>query len=263
MRRLGLIAAVLLLASCSGGGDNRDDGAEAPGDAACEDVYATGESTDELVEREDLCLDGDEPTLVASASYDCEDGRELHWNDYGWGYAGDEWHAAGADGDNPPADENDRCQNGPPPIEADEPGATADNPLALGEAVTLEDYEIAVVEFTGDSTSAVVAANQFNDPPADGSVYALVRIRATYNGEDEGSALFDLNIGYVGADKRIYEECDAVEPDSLSDQPDVVSGGTVEGNACIELPREVLGTGAIFVELTVSFDETKVWWAEA
>ncbi|QGG94379.1 hypothetical protein [Actinomarinicola tropica] len=138
-------------------------------------------------------------------------------------------------------------------------------PLAIGETAPVGDYEVTVVGFTSDATAQVLEANQFNDPPADGEVYALVRVRATYGGDGEGFAGMDLSVGYIGNDGRIYvdHDCMAVEPDQLMDQPSVVAGGTVEGNLCLRMPASVLGSGAIFVEPLFSFDDERVWWAES
>ncbi len=142
-----------------------------------------------------------------------------------------------------------------------EPGPRG-NPLPLGEVAQLEDYEAAVVAFTPDATSEIMAVNQFNDPPAAGSVYSLVRLSATYTGLAESFPFADLSVGHIGADSRVYDplDCRAVVPDSLLDQPEVVMGGMVEGNVCLQLPQEVLGTGAVFVEPAFSFDGERAWW---
>lgn len=140
-----------------------------------------------------------------------------------------------------------------------------DAPLAIGESARVGDYDVTVVGFTPDATAQVLDANQFNDPPGPGEVYAMVRVRATYDGDDEGFAGMDLSVGYIGQDGRIYvdHDCMAVEPDQLMDQPQVVAGGTVEGNLCLRVPAAVLGTGAIFVEPLISFDDDKTWWFES
>ena len=140
-----------------------------------------------------------------------------------------------------------------------------EQPHPLGTAAPVGDYEVTVLSFVADATADVMAANQFNETPPAGSVYSLVRLRATYTGETEGTPAFDLTAGYIGADGRVYSDpdCSAVEPDSMIDQPSVVAGGTVEGNFCLLMPAANLGTGALFVESTVSFEEDRVWWAES
>jgi hypothetical protein len=138
-------------------------------------------------------------------------------------------------------------------------------PLRLGTEIQRgADWRVAVLSFDADANAEIAAANQFNEPPPEGERYVLVRLRATYSGGEEGNAGFQLNVGYIGSDNRIYEEtdCGSVEPDAISEQPEVVEGGTVEGNQCLLLPVAVIGTGAIFVEPGMSFDDIQAWWSE-
>lgn len=59
-----------------------------------------GQPTTEVVEQ------------LGSAFYDCADGRQLHWNDDGWGYADDVWQGhAREDGQLiPPQADIDNCR---------------------------------------------------------------------------------------------------------------------------------------------------------
>jgi hypothetical protein len=136
-----------------------------------------------------------------------------------------------------------------------------DNPAPLGTEQSLGDWKVTVVSFTGDGTAQVMADNSFNEPPTNGT-YALVRVRATYVGTETGSPSFAFTVGYLGSDAIFYEQCNAVEPDPLFLQPDVSTGGTVEGNVCIDMPPAVLGTGAIYVEEIFSFEDEQRWWLE-
>ena len=136
------------------------------------------------------------------------------------------------------------------------------NPLALGTTTTLGDWEVTVVSFQGDATAAVQAENQFNDPPTAGNVYSLARVRATYRGAGEGTAGFGLRVGLVGDDNRKYSDsdCGAVEPDGMTNQPTVLAGGTVEGNQCLQVPMGQLGSGVLYVEASLSFNDDPAWW---
>ena len=97
-----------------------------------------------------------------------------------------------------------------------------------------------VQEFTAEASAAVAAAHQFNEPPSNGQ-YALARVEAVYRGTEVGTA-FDLTVRLFGADNRVHSEydCTAVEPDPLSDQPDVTDGGSMVGNVCFDIPAEAL-----------------------
>ncbi len=138
-----------------------------------------------------------------------------------------------------------------------------DRPLPFLVEGTVGDYSVTVVDFIPEANAQMQEENQFNDPPPDGSQYALVRVNATYTGDQEGQPAFELSVGYVGNDSRIYKDtdCSAVEPDGMQNQPNVQFGGNVEGNFCLLIPSAVVGTGAIFVEPLFSFeDDERKWW---
>jgi hypothetical protein len=139
-----------------------------------------------------------------------------------------------------------------------------EEPLSLGTTAVVGDYEVAVVAFVGDATDEVRGANLFNEAPGEGEIYSLARLRVTYRGDRQGFPAMELSVGYVGDDGRIYvdHDCGAVRPDSMMDQPQLVAGGTAEGNFCLRMPAAVVGTGAIFVEPLFSFRDDKTWWAE-
>lgn len=70
-----------------------------------------GLATDQVVEV-GLCDLPEGQQIVASANMDCQDGRTLSWNDFGWGYRGEPWRAHSRDDGQlvPPQDELDACQ---------------------------------------------------------------------------------------------------------------------------------------------------------
>lgn len=79
---------------------------------SCADLYAEGASTDAIVERNNLPLDEGGCTTDAGewesqglAFFDCSDGeRTVHYNEFGWGISGGEWHHYAAGETAPTAD---------------------------------------------------------------------------------------------------------------------------------------------------------------
>ena len=112
MRRIGRLGALALLASVALAGCGGDEGPNEPtvSGVACADAY--GDTTfDSLDALPSTCRDKDGATRAfANASYDCEDGRVLWWNDIAWGYLGESatLHAAGAELV-PPEQEREAC----------------------------------------------------------------------------------------------------------------------------------------------------------
>jgi hypothetical protein len=141
-------------------------------------------------------------------------------------------------------------------------GTQAD-PFSLGSTAIVGDWDVTVLELR-EATAEIAAANRSNDPPPDGFVYVLVRLRGTFQGDGEGDFFTDLGVGYVDPDGQTYRDydCLAVEPDSILHQPSVTAGKSVEGNLCLQVPADVFGTGTLFVDRSPSTDAAdRRWWA--
>lgn len=109
-----------------------------------------------------------------------------------------------------------------------------DNPLD-SSFLTYGDYDpvnfgfLELVDF-----ATIESSNRFNEEPPPGQVYVRFRVTATYNGTETGSYYdFAFNLGLVGDKGKIYETAFIADSDgtleTLSDQPDVISGGVMEG----------------------------------
>jgi hypothetical protein len=118
-------------------------------------------------------------------------------------------------------------------------GTTRERPFPLGRAVaTVDGWSMQVVGFQPDATAAVLAENIFSDPPPAGSVFSIVRVRATRLGA--GAATFSgaFRLRAVGSAAVVYstfENSCGVIPNELPD-PQVFLGGTIEGNECWAVP---------------------------
>lgn len=142
---------------------------------------------------------------------------------------------------------------------------TREAPLPLGERVQLGDYEVAVAAVNLDATDVVMDANEFNEPPAEGSTFVLVTLAGTFLGEEnsEGMPGWELRATIVGNDAKQYTDSDsfAVPPNPLIESPTLEAGGEFEGNFVIELPTDALEGAALFVEPVLSFDDERAYWA--
>lgn len=118
------------------------------------------------------------------------------------------------------------------------PGKARTNPVPLGQNARLYDsWKMEVVSFTPDATASVLAENMFNDAPADGSQFAIVRVRATFTGtgSDSFDASFRLRaVGSNNVELSTFENSCGVIPDEISSAT-VFSGGTIEGNICFQV----------------------------
>lgn len=128
------------------------------------------------------------------------------------------------------------------PEEVEEPAAavgTRENPAPLGSTVTGTEWEVTITSYEHDATQAVLDANQFNDPPAEGMVYALIGVSATYTGADSSSPLF-VSVDYVTATGEVLTDSGtwAVVPEPRFGQTELFAGGVDAGNVVIQVPAD-------------------------
>ncbi len=113
---------------------------------------------------------------------------------------------------------------------------TRANPHPLGTTIATDEWEVTVNSFTADATDAVLAENQFNDKPADGSTYALVNVTLKRLAAEAGTPL-EVAVGYVTAGGNVVTAADAfaVGPDALGFN-EMYEGASVTGNVVLQIP---------------------------
>jgi hypothetical protein len=132
------------------------------------------------------------------------------------------------------------------------------NPVPYGETATLPgDWTLKVIDVITNATDQVMAENQFNDPPAEGRQFFIVRVSATNNSNQPASIRSIASFSAVGKSAVAYETYEdrcGVIPDELSDA-EVFPGGTIEGNICWSVKKEDVKTLVMFVDSYVTFDQ--------
>jgi hypothetical protein len=143
---------------------------------------------------------------------------------------------------------------------------TRDAPLELGTVIEMGEWTVAVTEVTLDATDAVMAENEFNDPPVEGRQFVLFRVEATYAGDDSGDPWLDFSWAIVGSGGNTFggasfDDYCGVIPDALDERGETFPGGSVEGNVCVSAASDQLEGGTILVEETFSFEDTRAFYA--
>ncbi len=123
-------------------------------------------------------------------------------------------------------------------------GTDPNEPALVGQVVTAEDWQLSVLEVYAaeDAWERIIEANQFNDPPEDGLVYILVKMRLRYIGLEETgervSLYNDMFILLDNNDNR-YDSPSVVEPEPELDGR-LFPGGTLEGWMVLQAPASIL-----------------------
>ena len=138
------------------------------------------------------------------------------------------------------------------PAEQDAPSGeegTRDNPLALGTTVESGDWEVTVNSVDLDATDAILSENQFNDEPADGNVYVMADVSATYIGSDPEGETPYVSIEYVSSGGNSFASHDAmvVTPNEFDSMETLYEGASTSGNIAMEVPQEDLESGTLRV----------------
>lgn len=133
---------------------------------------------------------------------------------------------------------------------------TRENPYAPGTPlVTTDGVKVSVTSVNLDATGAVMAENQFNDPPPDGERYILVSLNVM-NGSDEPiTPWIKVDVSAIGSANRVHDDCYAVEPDALSDAPELYPGGSASGNVCLVVPSNEVDDGSLLIMVAPMFGD--------
>ena len=113
------------------------------------------------------------------------------------------------------------------------------NPVPVGEVAVYPNWDVSVVFFSRDATSAIATENPYDDPPNPGYVYTIVGVQGTFTGKGFGSISDDLRFSLVSDTGLLYDEVEswiAEPPDKLGDQPIVLPVGTISGNVVFQVP---------------------------
>jgi len=133
--------------------------------------------------------------------------------------------------------------------------------LALGSSAEVGEYTVTVTGVNLNANDQVMAANQFNEPPA--GQYILVDLSVVYNGSEEGDPWVDLTTEFAGSDARQYSTttCSAVSPNPAYDVPTLTKGGAGNYSVCFDVPAESVTDAKILVESSFSLRGDRVYWA--
>ncbi len=160
-----------------------------------------------------------------------------------------------------PADPGDDGASGPDPTDpgnglfevatpASGPGSF-DEPLAIGETVTLTDLGADTWEVTVDAVElfadeAVLSANEFNEPPEPGTQYAVMTLTVTKIAGEPADPWFAIEVEYLSSANTTHTQFDAlvVDPEpSFFDLGELSEGDTATGNVTILVPSADVENG--------------------
>lgn len=123
---------------------------------------------------------------------------------------------------------------------------TRENPVAIGTAVSSDEWEVTVNSFTADATDTVIAEDASNAEPGDGEVYALINLSVKRISEEPAYPT-EVGASYVAEDGNIFSSFDArvVLPEDLSKANELSKGDEASGDVAVMIPKG--GAGSILI----------------
>ena len=128
---------------------------------------------------------------------------------------------------------------------------TRDNPFPIGTTVVASEFgedtwEITLGAPTLNATDAVLAENQFNDPPQEGFQYAVIPMTVTYVGTESATPWIDIQLEFVsaaGTTHAVYDSFAVGPSPDFTDINEMFPGATETGNWTIEIPSDAVEDG--------------------
>ena len=133
------------------------------------------------------------------------------------------------------------------------PDGTRANPFPIGTELSTDEWTVVINSVDLDATEAVLAENEFNDPPQDGNVFILINLTATYTGTDPDGAMPWAHIEYVSAGGNTFDSLSfdsfAVAPDPFDSFATLYEGASTSGNIVLQVPAEGVAEGVLAVDV--------------
>ncbi|WP_254635355.1 hypothetical protein [Microbacterium sp. GbtcB4] len=125
---------------------------------------------------------------------------------------------------------------------------TRENPVPLGTPVSSTEWTVTINSVTLNAQDQILAANQFNDAPDEGTEYILINYTVQYTGSDpEGGVPAFATVEYVTASGNTVNTLDkmVIGPDEIDSLSPLYEGASVTGNQAMQVPTPADGVLAI------------------
>lgn len=139
-----------------------------------------------------------------------------------------------------------------------------DQAIPVGQSAEVGPWTLTVVEVVGDATDAVLAENQFNEPPEGDDLFYMATVEATYDGPESSTFWVDMALKAVGDLSVAYEGFDGscgVIPDAIDDSGETFPGGTIMGNVCWRVSADDVGSLVMIAEESFTLDNERLFFS--
>lgn len=136
----------------------------------------------------------------------------------------------------------------------DAEAGTRDNPYPIGTTIEQGDWAVTINSVNLNATDELLVENLFNEAPADGTVYMMTNLTATYNGDNPDGEMPWVTVNYVTVDGNTIDglESFVVAPDEFDGLSELYNGASVTGNKALLIPADTAADGVLAVSPTMA-----------
>jgi hypothetical protein len=145
--------------------------------------------------------------------------------------------------------------------ESVEVGSLQKDAVPMGKQVLVGGWNVTVLSATLNATEAVASFNEFNQPPAVGSQYVIVKVQATRTGGETAAFSDDTFYSFVGNKGAAFEAVPVAVLESMGDTEPVATGAVVTGSIVFEVASDQVESGLLMLQSGASMDDAPAYFA--
>ncbi len=131
------------------------------------------------------------------------------------------------------------------------------NPVALGKSVVVNDWKVQVTSVNKDAAKLVLASDPYTGKPSAKERFVMLKVKATYIGEESGEPSSDLRFKIVGSKGNTFAQSCGYSGDSFDNNGETFPGASVTGNLCFTVDADQVNGATVSIQKDYSSDGRK------
>ena len=141
--------------------------------------------------------------------------------------------------------------------DADAEMGSRNNPISLGKSVVVNNWKVQVESVNKDALKVVRASDPYSASPASNERYVLLKISATYIGEESGEPSSDLRFKIVGSKGNTFSKSCGYSSDTFDNNGETFPDATVAGSLCFTVDANQISGATVSVQGDYSTEDRK------
>jgi hypothetical protein len=137
------------------------------------------------------------------------------------------------------------------------------NPIKLGVPVVISDWKVQIISVNKDALQLVLDSDGYAMRPSSGERFMMIKVKATYIGEESGEPGSDLRFKIVGSRGNTFAKSCGYSVDTFTENGEAFPGATVEGNLCFTVDADQITGATVSVQGDYSSDTRKFFSIES